>query len=141
MKFDKLVEAYMQVVNEGRTPEQVAQMKADIARYTELNEPDWLYYNEDEMSKEDYHREIEEIEARAKAGGYLDHLERAADIGHYGRGWGRSNTGDILKRASYEPAPRITKAGKMNKTDIQGLKSRIRGRQVYPDHLNKRQMP
>jgi hypothetical protein len=141
MKFDRLVEAYMQVVNESRTPEQVAQMKADIARYTDLNDPEWDYADGGETSTEDYNREIEEIEARAKAGGYLDHLERAADIGHFGRGMGRSNTGDILKRSSYEPGPRITKAGKMNKTDVQGLKSKIKSRQSWDHHGIQRPLP
>lgn len=118
-------EAFQSNITESRrTPEETERLKVNLARYRELmgaKEPGYGdYFDWDQFEDySDYEDEIEALEKEAEANGYLDQLEGMADFDN-----SRSIASlrdDPLEDNSYLKN-RITKAGKVNKQDIEQRK-------------------
>jgi hypothetical protein len=125
-------EAFQSKITESRrTPEETERLVKNLERYQYLmsaQEQGYAgdyYFDWDEFEDySDYENEIESLEKEAEANGYLDQLKSYADFDARDERRSRQSD-DPLEDNSYLKN-RITKAGKVNKQDIEQRKKGYR---------------
>ncbi len=118
-------EAFQSNIHESRrTPEETERLKVNLARYRELmgaqEQGYGDYFDWDQFEDYgDYEDEVEALEKEAEANGYLDQLEGMADFDNE-RSLASLRDDPLEDNSSLKN--RITKAGKVNKQDIEQRK-------------------
>lgn len=133
-KFDTFYESIM---NESRrTPEETERLQRNLERYQylmsaqEQGEGDYFDWSEFE-DYSDYEDEIEALEKEAEANGYLDQLKRNADSDVRRERRDAHMNDDPLEDKAYQVKDhRLTKAGKLNKQDVETMKKGLKGRRA-----------
>lgn len=122
-------EAFQSNITESRrTPEETERLVKNLERYQYLmsaQEQGYggdYYFDWDQFEDySDYEDEIEALEKEAAANGYLDQLQRYADFDARSDRNESRRKDDPLEQSSWHKN-RITKAGKVNKQDIEQKK-------------------
>ena len=133
-KFDTFYESIM---NESRrTPEETERLQRNLERYRylmsaqEQGEGDYFDWSKFE-DYDDYEKEIEDLETEAEANGYLDELKRNADSDVRRERRDAHMKDDPLDDKAYQVKDhRLTKAGKLNKQDVETMKKGLKGRRA-----------
>lgn len=130
-------EAFDTSLNESRrTPEETERLQRNLERYQylmsaqEQGEGDYFDWSEFE-DYSDYEDEIEALEKEAEANGYLDQLKRNADSDVRRERRDAHMNDDPLEDKAYQVKDhRLTKAGKLNKQDVETMKKGLKGRRA-----------